>query len=92
MVLDFKKLIELRVSSNQINKNDMIDESIKKSLFKGRDNFVDPSTVIKNRKDGTKRKFYTTNIDASYTNDDICNIFNKIDAFFFKGVTSILLT
>lgn len=55
------------------------EEPVEKKENKIRDNFIDPSTVIKNKKDGTKRNFYTTNIDSTYTNESICNIFNKID-------------
>lgn len=51
----------------------------KREKVKGRDNFIDPSAFIKNRKDGSKRYFYTTNIDSTYTNESICNIFDKID-------------
>lgn len=56
-----------------------VEKSVEKKENKIKDNFVDPSSVIKNKKDGTKRNFYSTNIDSSYTNESICNIFDKID-------------
>ncbi len=41
-------------------------------------NFIDPSVVIRNKKDGTKRNFYASHIDSTYTKDDTLNLFRNI--------------
>jgi hypothetical protein len=64
-------------TDNMTNDNNNNIKKQKKSK-KDKDNFIDPALIIKNRPDNGKKKFYTTYIDSTYTNEMICNIFNKI--------------
>jgi hypothetical protein len=57
------------------NDKDVLPENKVKKL---RENFVDPSTMIRTTKDGKKRNFYPSHLDNKYTNEHIYNIFNNI--------------
>lgn len=58
-----------------------VDENNEKkdNLNKIKDNtYIDPSIVIRNKKNGEKRNFYATHIDSIYTKDDILKLFRNI--------------
>lgn len=57
------------------NDKDVLPENKVKKL---RENFVDPSTMIRTTKDGKKRNFYLSHADEKYTSEYIYNIINNI--------------
>ncbi len=60
---------------HQQDDKDVLPENKVKKL---RENFVDPSTMIRTTKDGKKRNFYLSHLDEKYTNEYMYNIINNI--------------
>jgi hypothetical protein len=62
------------IGAEQADKDVLPENKVKKL----RENFVDPSTMIRIKADGKKRNFYLTHSDEKYTSEYIYNIFNNI--------------